>query len=181
MSNLEAHNEVVSRAEGIQVRGSCAAEFRSGACYRTVPIVFAAVSDPVGAGVVDTLARPGGNVTGFMNFEYNLSGKWVELLKQIAPRVTRAAVLRNPAIPARIGQFSAIPALLWLTWRRNADGARDDNHLSFRDWAAGEFKTGTDSVKGANATVEILLPIAAVAVGMTVLGLLFRIMANGGA
>jgi hypothetical protein len=75
----------------------------------------------------------------------------------------------------------AIPALLWLTWRRNADGARDDNHLSFRDWAAGEFKTGTDSVKGANATVEILLPIAAVAVGMTVLGLLFRIMARGGA
>jgi hypothetical protein len=75
----------------------------------------------------------------------------------------------------------AIPALLWLTWRRNADGARDDNHLSFRDWAAGEFKTGTDSVKGANATVEILLPIAAVAVGMTVLGLLFRIMASGGA
>ena len=75
----------------------------------------------------------------------------------------------------------AIPALLWLTWRRNADDARDDSHLSFRDWAAGEFKTGTDSVKGANATVEILLPIAAVAVGMTVLGLLFRIMASGGA
>jgi putative ABC transport system substrate-binding protein len=78
---------------------------------RTVPIVFAAVSDPVGAGVVDTLARPGGNVTGFMNFEYNLSGKWLELLKQIAPRVTRAAVLRNPAIPAGIGQFSAIQAV----------------------------------------------------------------------
>jgi putative ABC transport system substrate-binding protein len=77
----------------------------------TVPIVFAAVSDPVGVGVVDTLARPGGNVTGFMNFEYNLSGKWLELLKQIAPRVTRAAVLRNPAIPAGIGQFSAIQAV----------------------------------------------------------------------
>jgi putative tryptophan/tyrosine transport system substrate-binding protein len=78
---------------------------------RTIPIVFAAVADPVGAGVVDTLARPGGNVTGFMNYEYNLSGKWLELLKQIAPRLTRAAVLRNPANPAGIGQFSAIQAV----------------------------------------------------------------------
>jgi len=78
---------------------------------RTLPVVFAGVADPVGAGLVDTLARPGGNVTGFMNFEYSLSGKWLELLKQIAPRVTRAAVLRNPAIPAGIGQFSAIQAV----------------------------------------------------------------------
>jgi putative ABC transport system substrate-binding protein len=78
---------------------------------RTLPVVFAGVADPVGAGLVDTLARPGGNVTGFMNFEYNLSGKWLETLKQIAPRVTRAAVLRNPAIPAGIGQFSAIQAV----------------------------------------------------------------------
>ena len=78
---------------------------------RTLPVVFAGVADPVGAGLVDTLARPGGNVTGFMNFEYNLSGKWLETLKQIAPRVTHAAVLRNPAIPAGIGQFSAIQAV----------------------------------------------------------------------
>ena len=78
---------------------------------RTLPVVFAGVADPVGAGLVDTLARPGGNVTGFMNFEYNLSGKWLETLKQIAQRVTRAAVLRNPAIPAGIGQFSAIQAV----------------------------------------------------------------------
>src|SRR6516225_12086170 len=78
---------------------------------RTLPVVFAGVADPVGAGLVDTLARPGGNVTGFMNFEYNLSGKWLELLKQIAPRVTRAAILRNPEIPAGIGQFSAIQAV----------------------------------------------------------------------
>jgi ABC-type uncharacterized transport system substrate-binding protein len=79
---------------------------------RTLPIVFAAVGDPVGIGLVDSLARPGGNVTGFMNFEYSLSGKWLELLKQIAPRVTRATVLRNPAIPAGIGQFSVIQAML---------------------------------------------------------------------
>ena len=75
----------------------------------------------------------------------------------------------------------AIPALLWLTWRRNADGARDDSHLSFRDWAAGEFDTLTGPVKGANATAEVLLPIAAVAVGMTVLGLVFHIIASGAA
>jgi ABC-type uncharacterized transport system substrate-binding protein len=67
---------------------------------RTVPIVFPVVSDPVAAGFVDSLARPGGNVTGFSAFEYSLSGKWPELLKQIAPGVTRAAVLRDPAIPA---------------------------------------------------------------------------------
>jgi hypothetical protein len=75
----------------------------------------------------------------------------------------------------------AIPALLWLTWRRNADGARDDSHPSFRDWAAGDFDTLTGSVQGANATAEVLLPIAAVAVGMTVLGLVFHIVASGAA
>ena len=75
---------------------------------RTLPIVFVRVSDPVGAGVVDTLSRPGGNATGFMNFEYSLSGKWLELLKQIVPRLTRAAVLRDAANPAGIAQFGAI-------------------------------------------------------------------------
>jgi putative ABC transport system substrate-binding protein len=78
---------------------------------RLIPIVFVLISDPVGAGIVDTLSRPGSNTTGFMNFEYSLSGKWLELLKQIAPRLTRAAVVRNPANPASIAQFSAIQAL----------------------------------------------------------------------
>ena len=63
---------------------------------RTVPIVFAQVIDPVGAGFVDSLSRPGGNATGFMQFEYSLAGKWLELLKEIAPRVTRVGVLREP-------------------------------------------------------------------------------------
>ena len=75
---------------------------------RTVPIVFTAVVDPVGAGFVDSLARPGGNVTGFVSFEYGLSAKWLELLKEIAPLVTRAAVIRDPDISAGTGQFGAI-------------------------------------------------------------------------
>ena len=78
---------------------------------RTVPIVFAVVADPVGAGFVESLARPGGNATGFMLFEYSMSGKWLELLKEIAPRVTRAAVLRDPAIASGIGQFAVIQAV----------------------------------------------------------------------
>ena len=78
---------------------------------RTVPIVFVIVADPVGAGFVDSLARPGGNATGFMLFEYGISGKWLELLKEIAPGVTRAAVLRDPAECSGIGQFAAIQAV----------------------------------------------------------------------
>jgi putative ABC transport system substrate-binding protein len=78
---------------------------------RTVPIVFAVVIDPVGGGFVDSLARPGGNATGFTLFEYGMSGKWLELLKEIAPRVTRVAVLRDPAIASGIGQFAAVQAV----------------------------------------------------------------------
>jgi putative ABC transport system substrate-binding protein len=78
---------------------------------RGVAIVFVIVPDPVGAGFVDSLARPGGNATGFIMFEYGLSAKWLELLKQIAPSVTRAAVIRDPAISAGIGQFGAIQSV----------------------------------------------------------------------
>ena len=73
----------------------------------SVPIVFAFVVDPVGAGFITSLARPGGNITGFTAFEYSISGKWLELLKKIAPNVTRVAVLRDPAVAAGIGQFAA--------------------------------------------------------------------------
>ena len=75
---------------------------------RTVPIVFVTVIDPVGAGFVASLAQPGGNATGFTIYEYSMSGKWLELLKEIAPRVTRAAVLRDPAVASGIGQFGAV-------------------------------------------------------------------------
>ena len=78
---------------------------------RTVPIVFAVVADPVGAGMVARLSRPGGNATGFMQFEYSLSGKWLELLKQIAPGVNRAAVLRDPTSTSGIGQFAVIQSV----------------------------------------------------------------------
>jgi putative tryptophan/tyrosine transport system substrate-binding protein len=78
---------------------------------RSVPIVFVFVADPVGAGFVDSLTRPGGNATGFLQFEYGLSGKWLELLKQIAPDVRRVAIIRDAAITAGIGQFGAIQAM----------------------------------------------------------------------
>ena len=78
---------------------------------RTVPIVFVNVADPVGAGFVESMARPGGNATGFVQFEYSLSGKWLELLKQIVPSVTRVAVLRDPAITSGIGQFAVIQSV----------------------------------------------------------------------
>ena len=78
---------------------------------RSVPIVFTQTPDPVGAGFVASLARPGGNATGFTIFEYGISAKWLELLKQIAPRVTRAAVLRDPATPQGVGQFATIQAV----------------------------------------------------------------------
>jgi putative ABC transport system substrate-binding protein len=78
---------------------------------QTVPIVFVLVPDPVGSGFVHSLSQPGGNATGFMMYEYNLCGKWPELLKEIAPGVTRAAVLRDPALVAGIGQFAVIQSV----------------------------------------------------------------------
>jgi ABC-type uncharacterized transport system substrate-binding protein len=78
---------------------------------RTIPIVFATIPDPVGAGFVESLARPGGNATGFIAFEYGLSAKWLEFLKQIAPGVTRAAILRDSAVASGIGQFGAIQSV----------------------------------------------------------------------
>jgi ABC-type uncharacterized transport system substrate-binding protein len=78
---------------------------------RSVPIVFVLVSDPIAAGFVDSLSRPGGNITGFMNFEYGISAKWLELLKEIAPRVTRVAVIRELSSPSGVGQLGALQSV----------------------------------------------------------------------
>jgi putative ABC transport system substrate-binding protein len=87
---------------------------------RSVPIVFNGTVDPVGSGFIDSLARPGGNATGFLLFEYALAGKWVELLKQIAPTVTRVAVLRDAALSAGIGQFAVIQSATYRCRRRRS-------------------------------------------------------------
>jgi putative tryptophan/tyrosine transport system substrate-binding protein len=109
---------------------------------RTVPIVFASVVDPVGGGFVDSLTRPGGNTTGFTLFEYGLSGKWPDLLKQIAPSVTRAAVLRDATLMTSVGQFAVIQAVApSLGVELNPVGVRD----------AGEIERGvTTFARGSN-------------------------------
>jgi putative ABC transport system substrate-binding protein len=103
--------ELVTLAPDVILADSSAALSPLLQATRAIPIVFAIVADPVGAGYVETLARPGGNATGFTPFEYAIAGKLLELLKEIAPRVTRAAVLRDPAIAAGPGQFGAIQAV----------------------------------------------------------------------
>ena len=100
--------ELVALAPDVIVTGGAAGLGPLLDASRTVPIVFVLVADPVGAGFVDSLARPGGNATGFLSVEYGMGGKLLELLKEIAPRVTRAAVIRDPAISAGIGLFGAI-------------------------------------------------------------------------
>jgi putative tryptophan/tyrosine transport system substrate-binding protein len=97
---------------------------------RAIPIVFPIVVDPVGAGFVESLARPGGNATGFILFEYGLSGKWIELLKEIAPRVTRAAILRDTTIAAGSGQLGAIQSVApSLGVELNPLGVRDGGEI----------------------------------------------------
>jgi ABC-type uncharacterized transport system substrate-binding protein len=100
--------ELVALAPEVILASASAATGALQQATRTVPIVFVSVVDPVAAGYVQSLAQPGGNITGFTLFEYGLSGKWVELLKEIAPGVTRAAVLRDPAVGSGIGQFAVI-------------------------------------------------------------------------
>jgi putative ABC transport system substrate-binding protein len=103
--------ELVALAPDVILANGSAAAALLRQATSAIPIVFTDVPDPVGAGFVDSLARPGRNVTGFMLFEYGMSGKWLELLKEIAPDVTRAAVLRDPSMTAGIGQFAAIQAV----------------------------------------------------------------------
>ena len=103
--------ELVALAPDVILASSSAAVAPLLEASRTVPIVFASIADPVGAGYVESLARPGGNATGFAIYEYSISGKWLEVLKEVAPRVTQVAVLRESGIAAGPGQFGAIQAL----------------------------------------------------------------------
>src|SRR2546430_8630362 len=103
--------ELVALAPDVILASASAAMAAVQQTSRTVPIVFVNIIDPVGAGYVASLARPGGNATGFTPFEYGLSGKWLELLKQIAPGVTRAAVPPDPPVGSRGGQVALIPAV----------------------------------------------------------------------
>ena len=100
--------ELVALAPEVILANSSAAVSPLLKASRTIPIVFTTVADPVGAGYVESLARPNGNTTGFINFEYAIGGKWLELLKEVAPGVTQVAVLREAAIPAGPGQFAAV-------------------------------------------------------------------------
>jgi putative ABC transport system substrate-binding protein len=103
--------ELVALAPDVILASSSLAVAALRQATHTTPIVFVGVVDPVGAGFVDSLARPGGNATGFTLFEYGLSGKWLELVKEIAPRITRVAVLLDPASPAESGMFTAIQSV----------------------------------------------------------------------
>jgi ABC-type uncharacterized transport system substrate-binding protein len=103
--------EVVGLAPDVILASASAAMGALQQTTRTAPIVFVSIIDPVGAGFVESLARPGGNATGFALYEYTFSGKWLELLKEIAPSVTRAAVLRDPAVGSGAGQYAIIQAV----------------------------------------------------------------------
>jgi len=102
--------ELIALGPDVVLAGTTSAVLQLQQASRTVPIVFVSAIDPVGSGLIASMARPGGNITGFVVFEYALAVKWLELLKEIAPGVKRAAVLRDPTIAAGIGQFAAIQA-----------------------------------------------------------------------
>jgi len=104
----KAATELIALPSDVILASSGAVLGRVLQATRSVPIVFVVVPDPVGSGFVNSLARPGGNATGFTQFEYSLSGKWLELLREITPRMTRVAVVWNPDVPAGIGQFAII-------------------------------------------------------------------------
>jgi len=133
---------------------------------RTVPVVFTIVPDPVGSGLVKRLSRPGGNATGFMQFEYSLSGKWLELLKQIAPTVDRAAIFRDPAIAPGVGQFAVIqsvaPSLGIEVSPISTSEATDDIERAVSDFAR-EPNGGLIATASASAVAkrELIVSLAA--------------------
>jgi putative ABC transport system substrate-binding protein len=132
---------------------------------RTVPIVFPVASDPVAAGFVDSLARPGGNATGFMTIEYSIGGKWLELLKQITPNVTRVAVLRDPTQGSGTSQFAAIQALApMLGVEVNLVNMRDAGEIERAVGAFGRVPNGGLIVTSGSGVLrhrDLIIPLAA--------------------
>jgi putative ABC transport system substrate-binding protein len=131
---------------------------------RTIPIVFVLVADPVGSGFTESLARPGGNATGFTQSDYGMSGKWLELLKEIAPRVMRAAVLRNPAIPAGSGQLGALQAVApALGMELVPVGVRDAGEIERAITALAQGPNGGLIVTGGGTAIhrELIITLAA--------------------
>jgi putative ABC transport system substrate-binding protein len=122
---------------------------------RTVPIVFTAVADPVSAGFVASLAKPGSNITGFTNIEYSIGAKWLELLKEIAPGVTRVGVIRDPAAPSSIGQYGAIQSVARsFGVELNALGGRDASEIEH---------TVTEFARGSNCgLITVAIPLTAI-------------------
>ena len=148
---------------GIFPKGQMVPEFEKGVTAlqritRSVPIVFANVADPVGAGYVASLARPGGNTTGFTAFEYSIGGKWLELLKKMAPHVTRIAVIRDPTYAAGIGQFAAIQSAASSAVELSAIDPRDAGELKRAiDTFAGEPNGGLIATASASASAQLEL------------------------
>jgi putative tryptophan/tyrosine transport system substrate-binding protein len=146
--------ELVALAPDVILAGGSPSKAALQQAATTVPIVFASVIDPVGAGFVASLAHPGGNATGFTAFEYSMSGKLLELLREIAPRVTRAAVLRDPATAAGIGQFAAIQgASSSFGLELSPIGARDTGEIERAVAAFARESNGGLIVTASSATV----------------------------
>jgi putative ABC transport system substrate-binding protein len=108
---LQYAKELIALAPDVVMASGVPAAQAVRKASRGVPIVFATAAEPVGAGVIDNLARPGGNITGFTSFSYNIAGKWLEFLSTIAPKTTRVGIIRDPEAPAGVGQFGSIQSL----------------------------------------------------------------------
>jgi len=156
--------ELVALAPDVILASSSASTAALQQATRTVPIVFAIVVDPVGAGYVASLARPGGNVTGFTLFEYSLSGKWLELLKEIAPNLMRIAILRDPAIASGIGQFAVIQAMAPPSFELSPIDVRDAGEIERGVAAFARRSNGgliVTASTGAVAHRELIIMLAA--------------------
>jgi putative ABC transport system substrate-binding protein len=157
--------ELVALAPDVILASASAAMGALQQTTRTVPIVFAMIIDPVGAGFVESLARPGGNATGFALHEYSLSGKWVELLKEIAPGVTRAAVIRDPAVGSGTGQYAIIQAVAQsLGVELRPMGVRDPGEIERAIVAFAQVPNGGLIIVGAPSAVfhrDLIITLAA--------------------